>query len=155
MTELKKVIIMLGCYCSIRNRLYKLLGRYTICLIKQVGLPKCGPNLYQIAKLLSNSTIEPIQDPTIKDLILTAITTETNKKKCYPPRSNSCLGAGLGQPVEFISYYLGEYVYRLLYGLYHKKLDQMLYRIFSYACPTKRRQCLNELLLQALSDKKK
>lgn len=143
---------MMGCYCSFRNRLYKLLGRYAICLICQVGLPKCGPNLCQIAQRLANANIEPIENPTLEELLLKAIKVNKNCKNCCPPPGNICVGIGLGSNIEFISYYLGEYVYRLLYGLRCKNLDQKLCRIFSYPCPAKRRCCLNELLLQALQN---
>mgnify|MGYP001205135233 CR=1 FL=1 len=143
---------MMGCYCSFRNRLYKLLGRYAICLICQVGLPKCGPNLCQIAQRLANANIEPIENPTLEELLLKAIKVNKNCKNCCPPPGNICVGIGLGSNIEFISYYLGEYVYRLLYGLRCKNLDQKLCRIFSYPCPAKRRRCLNELLLQALQN---
>ncbi len=141
---------MIGCYCSFRNQLYKLLGRYVGCLICQVGLPESGPNLYQIAERLANGDIKPIENPTLEEIILEAIKTNRKSRKCAPSGKNVCLGIGLGSNTEFISYYLGEYAYRLLYSLGDKSLDQKLCRIFSHPYPSKRRRHLNELFLQVL-----
>lgn len=144
---------MIGCYCSFRNQLYKLLGRYTACLICQIGLPHSGLNLYQITTRLVNGDIKPIENPTLEELLLKSIQINPISNKCCPSRGNVCLGIGLGSNTDFISYYLGEYTYRLLYGLGYKDLDQRLCRIFSYPCASKRHLYLNELFLQALEDR--
>lgn len=140
--------MMMGAYCSFRNQLYKLIGRYIYCLLCQVRCAKDEPNLYEIAKRLMDGEIRPVENPTLDELLLQAIKLNKKSKKCFPYCGGIC--GGLGSNLNFTYHFLGEYAYRLLYGFGDKCLDAKLANIFNERCASKRCRDLDDLLLQAL-----